>query len=100
MAPEQARGEPVDSRADLWAFGPGALRNGQWRAPNLWPSGCASKNLPKWKRIVAKCLENDRELRYQHASEILADLQRLKRDGGSQQSAATAPSPAASSPSR
>ena len=32
------------------------------------------------ERIVSKCLESDRELRYQHASEIRADLQRLKRD--------------------
>jgi len=33
---------------------------------------------PELERIVSKCLENDRELRYQHASEIRTDLQRLK----------------------
>ncbi len=46
---------------------------------------------PDLERIIAKCLEADRELRYQHASDIRTDLQRLKRDSGSPQ----APSPTA-----
>jgi hypothetical protein len=37
-------------------------------------------NVVELGRILSKCLENDRELRYQHASEIRTDLQRLKRD--------------------
>jgi eukaryotic-like serine/threonine-protein kinase len=35
---------------------------------------------PDLERIIAKCLEKDRKLRYQHASDIRTDLQRLKRD--------------------
>ena len=38
---------------------------------------------PDLERIISKCLEADRELRYQHASDIRTDLQRLKRDTGS-----------------
>ena len=40
---------------------------------------------PELERIISKCLETDRELRYQHASDVRADLQRLKRDSGSAQ---------------
>ena len=39
---------------------------------------------PELERIISKCLENDRELRYQHASEIRADLQRLKQETDSE----------------
>src|SRR5713226_7240773 len=45
------------------------------------------------ERIVAKCLEKDRNLRYQHASEIRTDLQRLKRDTESTKIVATQASP-------
>ena len=45
------------------------------------PVGRLNPGLPQeLERIVGKCLEKDRELRYQHASEIRADLQRLQRD--------------------
>ncbi len=48
---------------------------------------------PKMEEIIGKCLEKDRNLRYQHASEIRTDLQRLKRDAESTRIAATQASP-------
>lgn len=92
MAPEQARGLPLDARADLFSFGL-VLRE---MVTGLPPS--ASIKLagvaPALERIIAKCLETDRDLRYQHASEIRADLARLKRDSE------LVPAVAAASPGR
>jgi hypothetical protein len=68
MAPEQLRGLPLDARTDLYSFGV-VLRE-----------MAAGVRTPEIGRVIAKCLEADREMRYQHASEIRADLFRLKRD--------------------
>jgi serine/threonine protein kinase len=68
MAPEQLRGLPLDARADLFSFGM-VLREMAAGSPP-----------PELERAIAKCLENDREMRYQLASEIRTDLVRLKRN--------------------
>ena len=78
MAPEQARGEAVDHRADIWSFGLVLyeMAKGTRPAPAVRLRVEAS---PELERIISKCLETDRELRYQHAADLRTDLERLRR---------------------
>ncbi len=89
MAPEQASGEVVDRRADIWSFGVVLCEmvTGTRPAPGV---RLRVEKSPELERIITKCLEPDRALRYQHAAEVRADLEQLRSSPG----VTTAPQPA------
>jgi serine/threonine protein kinase/tetratricopeptide (TPR) repeat protein len=78
MAPEQAKGLPVDARADIYSFG---LVLREMLTGERPPASMQATELPpELERVASKCTANDPALRYQGAADLHADLVRLGRD--------------------
>ena len=105
MSPEQVRGKELDVRTDLFSLGVVLYEMATGVLPfrgdtsgvvfeailNREPSSPRALNSalsPKLDEIIRRALEKDRNLRFQHASDLRAELERLKRDTGSGNSAA------------
>ncbi len=102
MSPEQVRAQELDARSDLFSFGAvlyematgklpfpgestGVILESILNRTPVPPVRLKPEVPAELERIISKCLDKDRNLRYQHATELRADLQRLKRDTASAQ---------------